>query len=99
MENNKVLSIVGIAAVIIMLGFFMSSGKNSQEQSLHAKTASSDKIAGFDGQSTKIDTDENSLSAPSAMEVRGLKNISIEDDDEVGASKNEVSGLSGLSIE
>lgn len=105
MNQKKMYVIIGVALAILLAGgastyTYVKHQQRQADSSLYAKESAADKIAGFDGQSTKIDADEESLAAPNEMKVQGLQGVPVEESPgDSQAADSGVSGLEGLKIE
>lgn len=109
-RNEFVIFMVVLVVVFVFaLGRFGKEEKQYQaqnrqpqaEKSMALNAPKENQIIGFNGQSTKIDVTEESLSAPvPEMTVQGLRNVRIYESTSVaGNRQHKVAGLSGLKIE
>lgn len=109
-RNELVILMVVIAGVFVFaLGrfgkdekWFQAENRQPQaEKSMALNAPKENQIVGFNGQSTKIDVTEESLSAPvPEMSVQGLRNVRVDEStSSAGNRKHKVAGLSGLKIE
>lgn len=105
MDKKKLYVITGLTLAILLIGgastyTYVKFQHHQADSSLYAKESGADKIAGFDGQSTKIDAAEESLAAPSETKVQGLQGVAVEESpNDSQAVDSGVSGLDGLKIE
>jgi len=83
MKNDHVIIIVVIiAAFCVIFGLVGNDGKQVEKnEAIYAPKPTADhKIAGFNGVSTRFDTTKESLSAPTDMTTKGVRNNRIDKD-------------------
>jgi hypothetical protein len=80
MKNDHVIIIVVIiAAFCVIFGLVGNDGKKAEkDKTVYAPKT--DQIAGFNGVSTRFDTTKESLSAPTDMTTKGVRNNRIDKD-------------------